>query len=348
MSQITASSSVRIPGHGLLAVGLSALAVACGGSPTTPTPPPIAPPVISCPASQSVQSPNGDPVSVNFPQPTVTGGQAPLSQRTCTAQSGDMFDVGTTDVTCTVRDAQNRASSCSFTITVTNAPRIAVTRFLAFGDSITAGATSICGPRTHATLLTPEWRRAEAAFLQAHLVAQPYPSVLEALLAQRYVAQSPIVINAGISGETADDGEDRIAMELSRHAPDVLLLQEGVNDVHDVQREAVSRVPNDLRKMIQEARGRGIQVILGTLLPERAEACKAFDFVDGIYDILDVNDQIRGMAAAENVPLVDLFQLFAGQEATLLGEDGLHPTPDGYALIGGAFFEALRQTLEVP
>jgi lysophospholipase L1-like esterase len=194
---------------------------------------------------------------------------------------------------------------------------------------------------------TPEWWQAEIAFLRATVIDQPYPSTLQTLLAERYAAQSPVVINAGRAGETADDGEDRLPSVLGQHTPQVLLLQEGVNDVHQIGDDAPARVREDLRSMIQEARSRGVRaVFLGTLLPERREACKAFDFFDGSYDILAVNDQIRSLAAAEGATLVDLFQVFVGQENTLLGEDGLHPTPIGYDLMANTFFGAIRARLE--
>jgi hypothetical protein len=42
-------------------------------------------------------------------------------------------------VQCTATDTLNRSNSCSFTVTVSRTPQLSVTKFLAFGDSITAG-----------------------------------------------------------------------------------------------------------------------------------------------------------------------------------------------------------------
>ena len=57
----------------------------------------------------------------------------------CTPSSGSTFPLGATTATCTATDARQRTASCSLTVTVTEPPLISLTRFAAFGDSITAG-----------------------------------------------------------------------------------------------------------------------------------------------------------------------------------------------------------------
>jgi lysophospholipase L1-like esterase len=59
------------------------------------------------------------------------------------------------------------------------------------------------------------------------------------------------------------------------------------------------------------------------------------------------NDNVRALATAEGIPLVDVYQGFNGNFA-LLGPDGLHPSTDGYVKIADLFFAAIKQTLEVP
>jgi hypothetical protein len=79
-------------------------------------------------------------------------------------------------VTCTVTDKVQRTASCRFAVTVLPpAPRLTVSRILAFGDSITAGEVPAPGE-----------------FLQLQRFVMPdlsYPANLTTLLAQRYTAQ---------------------------------------------------------------------------------------------------------------------------------------------------------------
>ena len=338
----------------LAAAVLAVAATACGDNPTGPTARAL---TIACPTSQTVQSRDGSAVAVVFAAPAVTGGTFPITT-TCTRQSGSPFDVGTTNVTCTARDADRRAASCSFQIAVVAPPRLSATKFVAFGDSITAGVlpttcslgappVSRCTPPMPLTLTDQLF---DIRQLRADLNASSssYPLKLAALLASRYTAQSPVIVNEGSPGQTADDGADRLPQVLTTQAPEVLLLQEGINDLHRPGGQAthVGPLVQDLRTMIREARSRGIRVFIGTLLPEDRCGCRAFDFLDGRDDIVTANDQIRAMAASEGAFLVDLHPGFAGQTSTLLSFDGLHPNEAGYGRMAEIFFDAIRQRLE--
>src|SRR6516165_1704405 len=122
-----------------LAVLCVALApAACGGSTTGPTPT-TTPPSISCPIPPDpVESLDGSAQPVSYATPTVTGGQAPLNT-SCLPVSGASFPIGTNTVTCTTSDAKARTASCTFSVVVLPQPKLAVTSFLAFGDSVTWG-----------------------------------------------------------------------------------------------------------------------------------------------------------------------------------------------------------------
>jgi hypothetical protein len=90
------------------------------------------PPTITCPANQTVPTLDGNPVTVNYPAPTVTD-NCPLvcppagrptgkvctpGTTTCTPPSGSTFPVGTTTVNCEACDCAGNSASCSFTVTV--------------------------------------------------------------------------------------------------------------------------------------------------------------------------------------------------------------------------------------
>jgi lysophospholipase L1-like esterase len=204
-------------------------------------------------------------------------------------------------------------------------PRISATRFVAFGDSITLGVLSI-GPQM--------------------LVQSPpssYPFKLQVLLSNRYTTQTIDVLDEGVGGERADSGVNRLPRVLSADAPQTLLLMEGINDLNGDGAAAIPTIVDALRSMIRAARDRGIRVFIGTLLPQRPGARRAYSWAL----VQPANDEIRAMAAREDVVLVDLYEAFGGEAGTLIGDDGLHPNAAGYEKIAETFFEAIRARLEV-
>lgn len=331
----------------LLTIALASLMSACGDSPTTPTPPAPTPPAtlsISCPSAVSAQSADGAAIPVTFAAPTVTGGTAPVST-TCTPASGASFAVGTTTSTCTARDSASPAqtASCTVPVTVSKTPRLTVTKFLAVGDSITSGTPSTC----RATLLDAfSWRRYLATLPRRLDQPGSYPSTLRTLLASRYTAQTFQVDNAGVPGQTTEEGVDTIRQDLLVSRPQVLLLQEGANDAN--QGEPPFTIAANLRDMAKFGREAGAQVFIGTLLPQRPEplvaGCLSRGY--GAANIASINAAIRAMATAEGLVLVDLHAAFGGVPGDLIGVDGLHPSPAGYEKIAGTFFDTIRQRLE--
>lgn len=318
-------------GCGLVAAA-SVLAVsACASSPAQPTPPPPPALKITCPASLSLLSTDGRPMSVRYGSATTSGGMAPV-QIACTPGSDSVFNIGATTVTCTATDAKSVTDSCSFTVTVTAPPRISLTSFVAFGDSMTAGEIvsegSVAGIRI--LLLDP---------------AKSYPTDLQNDLRGRYTAQTSaiIVANKGLPGEKAQDGAGRLPSVLGSGSYQVLLLMEGANDLPDVTRALAS-----MRAMVQYARNRGLRVFLATLPPENPSAT-CFPNRGGNWAfVVPYNDGLKSIAASENALLVDVYAAFNGDTTTLVDCDGLHPTAAGYLRIADTFFVSITQALELP
>jgi lysophospholipase L1-like esterase len=222
---------------------------------------------------------------------------------------------------------------------------------MAFGDSITAGALGTecpVGGGVNCSVTTTS-RRLLLQRLFANLEVSPfaYPRVLQVSLTARYTNQNVVVANEGIPGESIAAGKDRLAGVLNQQAPQALLLQEGANDMNQARPPLDVHV-EDLRSMVRSARSRGITVFVGTLLPQRPNACRGYDFCDGVNDTVLLNARIRTMAAAEGALLVDLYAAFEGRTGTLLGLDGLHPNEAGYQKMAELFFDAIKQRLEAP
>jgi lysophospholipase L1-like esterase len=337
------SPRIGLPPALLLGVFLAA----CGGNDTAPSTPKLS---LTCPPSQSVLSPNGAAVVVNYPAPVAAGGKAPITLR-CEPPSGTTFAVASTAVTCTARDAAQSTASCGFPVAVTRTPRLNLTRFVAFGDSITAGTVATdCGASTgNSCAITTSMSAAQRRALMRHLFENlevstaAYPRALQTLLAARYASQPITVANEGLPGEQVSDGKVRLPGALTG-TPQVLLLLEGANDIN--QGRAVDAIAEDLRSMIRTGKGRGMTVFLATLLPQRQRGCRAYDFCDGVEDTALLDARLRVTAQNEGATLVDLYPAFAGHTDTLLGLDGLHPNELGYQKMAEVFFNAISQQLE--
>jgi lysophospholipase L1-like esterase len=219
--------------------------------------------------------------------------------------------------------------------------RLTMTRFMAYGDSITEGFVQQCpgeSPRLSARALLKPQRGTPAP--------TGYPRRLQTLLSERYPAQMIEVANEGSSGEDIQAGAANLPRSLTTGAPQVLLLQEGINTINAGQSAAIAAVVDGLRTMIREARSRGIVVFVGTLLPQRPGGCRAYDLMDENDDVIAANVLIRTMVGDEGARLVDLYEAFVGQTAILLGQDGLHPSEAGYQHMAESFFAAITASLE--
>ena len=318
-------------------------AAACSGSTApTPTPPPPPPPaalVIACPTDQTMQSTTAQPIPVAYPAATSTGGTPP-TQIVCTPASGAVFNVGTTPVNCTATDSKSVTDKCSFNVTLTLPPKISLTSFVAFGDSMTAGEV-----RSETTVA-----KSEGGFqLIRPLVLDPtkaYPTHLLAELRARYTGQAGAIAvdNAGLYGETAVAGAKRLPSVIDGGRYSAVLLMEGVNDFPDY-RAALAGMSD----MVQYAsKRRGLRVYLATEPPENPSPVGCPDKLGGNWAfVAPYNDGLRSIAASQGVTLVDVNAAFNGDVTTLIDCDGLHPTPAGYQLIADTFFKSIQSTLEV-
>lgn len=329
----------------LVVVVCAAGAVACGGSPVKPTPPPVQdPPKITCPAPVSYTSPNGLATTVAYGTATVSLGAPPVAV-SCTPASGSIFNLGQTTVTCVATDAMQRTDQCSFTVTVLVPPRILITKFMAFGDSITWGEDGSAGSAPAPTRIRPH----------VQLPApETYPGALQKLLADRYTLQTPTVYNGGAPGEQAADPDalSRFSGLLVSLRPDAALIMEGANDVNKQYQAggattAVDAAIDNLRMMIRDAKSRNVRPYLATIPPENPLANVPARRGGGAAYVPPFNDRVRALAGVEGITLVDVYQAFNGDVTTLIGPDGLHPTAAGYAVIANTFFARLKDTLEI-
>jgi lysophospholipase L1-like esterase len=313
-----------LPAGRLFVLLIALLGAACGGNNPNPLPPPPPPErlALTCPAPVERDATGPEGVDVQFDLPPATGGQPPYIVA-CEPASGTVFRSGSTTVRCTATDSAMASASCDLLVTVGGGRwTLSRTRFMAFGDSITDGATTL----EPLVMLAP---------------SETYPSKLEQMLLQRYPTQTFVVSNQGKNGETAAEGATRLPPLLDSEKPEVVLLLEGVNAVWLL---STSRQADSIRRMIVSARQRDVEVILATLMPVSAEYDARRS--PSLSRIRALNARIVDLAAEYRVgPVVDLYSLFEAN-MHLLGADGLHPTLEGQTRIAEAFRDEIVRRYE--
>ncbi len=203
---------------------------------------------------------------------------------------------------------------------------LGVTRFVAFGDSITYGTLSSFDGR----------------FL-FDVPSHSYPVRLELGLDTHHAPQGFVVGNYGNPGETvtATATFTRYQNVLLSQRPQAVLVLEGVNDLNGAVSQ--SDISNALGQMLDYATLRGMPVLIATM--PRIYDTTTTDRPD--ERIVPFNDEVRHLASTrQNVHLVDLYAAF-GTDRSLMGGDGLHPTPEGYGVMAATFLAAIERAFPV-
>ncbi len=261
-------------------------------------------------------SPQG--TDVHFDAATPTSGRPPYTVE-CSPGSGSTFAIGDTTVRCAGIDADKAQGSCEFKVTVRVSRTLSKTKFTAFGDSIAEGKVSLVPV---ISLALPD----------------AFPGKLEGILSQRYVGQTIVVSNQGISGERLDQGAARLPALLDAEKPEVVLILEGVNAVWI---RSTSAQAENLRSMVTAARDRHVDVILATVMPVTTE-WENDRHPGSMSRIRALNRRIFDLAAEFQLPVVDLFSVFEAN-MHLIGQDGLHPTVEGQTRIAEAFADEIAR-----
>jgi lysophospholipase L1-like esterase len=191
------------------------------------------------------------------------------------------------------------AACCVACSSKKNEPLPPGTVVLALGDSLTAGYG-----------LTPE---------------QAWPAHLAEKTGWR-------LINGGVSGNTAGDALARLPALLDEHAPRLVLVTLGGNDMLRKLPEAQTR--QDLFRILELARGRHAPpVLLATPKPSVAGA---------VFQNLSAPSFYAEVAKERQVPLIaDAVPDVLSDPALKL--DTLHPNAEGHRVLAGKVFDGLRR-----
>lgn len=248
---------------------------------------------------------------------------------TCAPASGELFPVGTTPVECKITDSLSRSASCSFSITVAAAPKLRLTKFMAFGDSLTAGEQVVPGTDDVETKANPD---------------AAYPAVLARLLQARYASQTFTVVNRGKPAEQAARALGRFADDILSNSPEAVIILEGVNDiiVADTGAAGIDAAERGVSELAAHARNRRLRTFLVNLPPTKAGRRRV-----PISLITSFNERLRVIARGEGAYLIDVFTPLSQDVDAMVGSDGLHLTEAGYKRMAETIFAALKDDLEL-
>jgi len=186
-----------------------------------------------------------------------------------------------------------------------------------------------------------------------------YPDLLPGALVAYGIAAR--VVDAGIRDTTTRDARERLDRDVRAHAPDVVVVQFGINDswidAGEGRREPrLSRdeYRDNLRHIVRTLTGDGARVVLMTPNPMRwveggyVEVFRGHpglldtDAERGIDGLLDLYAQeVRDVVGEEAVALVDVhaaFEEYGGEAGRsvhdlLMEDDGIHPNAAGQRLV---------------
>jgi acyl-CoA hydrolase len=141
------------------------------------------------------------------------------------------------------------------------------------------------------------------------------------------------VVNAGVSGDTAEAGRNRIQALLDEHHPAMVIIEIGGNDF--LRRRAPKAVKEDLRHIVASVRQAGAHPVL-VGVPELS-----------LLSVLagsPTDSSIYGeLAKEEQVPLVgDVLAGVLGRPD--LRADRIHPNAAGYRKMAAGIAASLQQT----
>lgn len=143
------------------------------------------------------------------------------------------------------------------------------------------------------------------------------------------------VVNAGVSGETSSGGNGRIDWIL-RQSPDIFVLELGAND--GLRGIPLAETKKNLQAIIDKVKAKNpsVTIILaGMMMPPNMGQQYTTEFRT-IYPAL---------AKENNILLIPFLLQNVGGEANLNQQDGIHPTPEGHAIVANNVWEVMKGVL---
>ena len=143
------------------------------------------------------------------------------------------------------------------------------------------------------------------------------------------------IVNASVTGETTAGGLRRIAEDLRRHKPAIVVIELGANDA--LRGQPVALMRSNLEQMIRLARkARAEPVLVGIMIPPNY----------GIDYAAEFRDMYPALALKHKVALVPFLLEGIVDKPELFQADQLHPTAQAQSRIADNVWPALEPLLK--
>jgi acyl-CoA thioesterase-1 len=145
------------------------------------------------------------------------------------------------------------------------------------------------------------------------------------------------VVNASVSGETTAGGLRRMAEDLKRHNPSIVVIALGANDA--LRGQPVAGMRSNLEQMIRLARqARAEPVLVGLMIPPNY----------GIDYAAQFRDMYPSIAAKNRVALVPFLLEGIADNPEMFQRDQLHPTAEAQRRIADNVWPVIEPLLKKP
>ena len=149
---------------------------------------------------------------------------------------------------------------------------------------------------------------------------ESYPALLSLLSGQK-------VINAGINGETSDEGLQRLPKLLEERSIKLMILCFGGNDI--LRKRSMASLKQNLKTMIQMAKAKNIDVLLISVPNINLFGLSPLELYEEV-------------AEEEDIPLL-LGVLAEILESPALKSDRIHPNALGYKQMADEIYRSLKE-----
>lgn len=156
-------------------------------------------------------------------------------------------------------------------------------------------------------------------------------------------------VGRGIGGQISAQILLRMREDVIKLKPRAVVINAGTNDIAENANIYDSEITlGNIISMVQLAQANNIKVVLGSVLPTNHFRWSP-DITDVAERVIDLNTRIKNYADTNNIPYIDYHSPLKDKDNGLdmkYGEDGVHPTLEGYRIMEPLAKQAIDKALQ--